>query len=282
MNPVRCNHEHETSAAIERWEEIYRVLKEEDRELELPDSWKMTALQSILCGEIPKSVEYREKDFKTYDELRSTVMRWAINKKIENERTTQGDPMECNQAEQSEKWWECPPCGGDCWNPTGAPAEEKSTGIRDIDYTGKGGKGKEKGSWGKSNPFAGKGRQWSSNPMQMIMMGIKAMKGGKAGGKGGAITGKGGGCFNCGKTGHRAFKCPAPKNIETRSRNRCGKQGHLMKDCQVAIREVEAADENAVVWGTCMVDEIGDLDTTDERESGIEEQSAADRDNRNN
>ena len=59
----------------DKWEERYRVLKEEDRELDLPDSWKMTALQSMLCGEIQKSVEYREKEFSTYDELRLIVMK---------------------------------------------------------------------------------------------------------------------------------------------------------------------------------------------------------------
>ena len=81
MNPARCKHEHEISAAIERREERYRILKEDDRELELPDSWKMTALQAILCGEIQKNAEHREKEFKTYDELRSVVMKWAINRR---------------------------------------------------------------------------------------------------------------------------------------------------------------------------------------------------------
>ena len=52
MNPSRCKQEHEVSAAIERWGERYRILKEDDRELELPDSWEMTALQAILCGKI--------------------------------------------------------------------------------------------------------------------------------------------------------------------------------------------------------------------------------------
>ena len=58
-------------------------MQKDDKELELPDSWKMTALQGILCGEIQRNVEYRQKEFRTYEELRSTVMRWAINKKIE-------------------------------------------------------------------------------------------------------------------------------------------------------------------------------------------------------
>ena len=78
MNPPKCKHEHEISAAIEKWEERYRILKEDDRQLELPDSYKMTAIQGILCGEIQKSVEYRDKKFQSYDELRNTVMKWAI------------------------------------------------------------------------------------------------------------------------------------------------------------------------------------------------------------
>ena len=93
MNPSRCVHEHEISAAVERWEEKYRALREDDRTMELPDVWKITALRMMLCGEIQKSVEYREKEFKTYDELRSVVMKWAINRKIENERAGH-DPMD--------------------------------------------------------------------------------------------------------------------------------------------------------------------------------------------
>ena len=119
MNPARCKHEHEISGAIERWEERCRNVQKDDKELELPDSWKMTALHGILCGEIQKNVEYREKEFSTYDELRSTVMRWAINKKIEKERHTRGDPMDTNQAEDAytaEEWvqWE----SNDCQWPT--------------------------------------------------------------------------------------------------------------------------------------------------------------------
>ena len=99
MSPARCKHEHEISGAIERWEERYRNVQKDDKELELPDSWKMKALHAILCGEIQKNVEYREKEFRTYEELRSTVVKWAINKKIERERSTRGDPMDTKQAE---------------------------------------------------------------------------------------------------------------------------------------------------------------------------------------
>ena len=65
MNPPRCKHEHEISGAIERWEERYRMVQKDDKELELPDSWKIHAIHGILCGEIQKNVEYREKEFKT-------------------------------------------------------------------------------------------------------------------------------------------------------------------------------------------------------------------------
>ena len=111
MKPSRCKHEHEIPGAIGRWEERYQDVQKDDKELELPDSWKMSALHAILCGEIQKNVEYREKDFKTYEELRSTVMRWAINKKIEKERSTRGDPMDTNQAEEQSagddwSWWD--------------------------------------------------------------------------------------------------------------------------------------------------------------------------------
>ena len=50
--------------------------------MEVPDSWKMTPLTMMLCGEIQKSGEYREKELNTYEELRVVVMTWAINRKI--------------------------------------------------------------------------------------------------------------------------------------------------------------------------------------------------------
>ena len=47
----------------------------------------MTALKMILCGEIHKSVEYREQEFRVYEEFRSVVVKSATNQKIQNERT---------------------------------------------------------------------------------------------------------------------------------------------------------------------------------------------------
>ena len=64
MNPPRCKHEHEIPAAIEKWDERYRTLKKDDRELELPDSYKMIALQGILCGEFKRALS-TEKETST-------------------------------------------------------------------------------------------------------------------------------------------------------------------------------------------------------------------------
>ena len=186
MNPNKCKHEREISAAIERWEEKYRILKEEDEELDLADSWKMTAIQGIPCGEIQKSVEYREKEFTTYDELRSAVMKWAVNKKIEKERSIRGDPMDTSQVEKSEDaWsalsnaWETGNLGN--WETSGE--ESKGEESEEIDYAQNGkGKGRGKGTGGKGNP-GGKGGKGKGqiNPMQMMMMmAIKGLKGGKS------------------------------------------------------------------------------------------------------
>ena len=68
MNPPRCKYEHEIFAAIGKWEERYRILEDDGRELELLDSYKMTAIHGSLCGEIQKSVECREKEFQSYDD----------------------------------------------------------------------------------------------------------------------------------------------------------------------------------------------------------------------
>ena len=66
MQPPKCGHEHEISRSIGRWEE-YRALREDDREMELPDSWKTTALRMMHFGEIQKPVEHREQELKTYE-----------------------------------------------------------------------------------------------------------------------------------------------------------------------------------------------------------------------
>ena len=186
MMPTKCTHEHDISAAVERWEEQCRNLCEDDRESVLPDSYKMTALKMMLCGEIQKSVEYREKEFRTYEELRSVVMKWAINQKIQNERT-QHDPMDCSHVPWNsaipQEWgnpedWKS--AADAAWGPS-TPEQNAESPI-DVDYAQS--KGKGKGDW---NPQGGKGQGKQQNSMQYyMMMAMKAMKGG---GKGSQYSG---------------------------------------------------------------------------------------------
>ena len=63
----------------------------------------MTALKMMLRGKIKKSVEHRDKEFKTYDELRAVEKKWAVNRKIENERSLH-DPMDCNHVPTITGW----------------------------------------------------------------------------------------------------------------------------------------------------------------------------------
>ena len=170
------------SGAVERWEEQFRNLCADNRESTLPDSYKVTALKMMLCGEIQKSVEYREKEFRTYEELQSVVMKWAINQKIQNERT-QHEPIDCSHVPWSpavnsewgtqEDWKSAPEA---TWGPcTQGTTNESPT---DVDYAYSKAKGKGEGySRGK-----GKGKQQNSAQFYM-MMAMKAMKGKGKGGQ---------------------------------------------------------------------------------------------------
>lgn len=52
----------------------------------------MAALRMMLGNDVQESVEFCEKEVKTYEEIRVVVMKWSISCKIESKRC-QRDPM---------------------------------------------------------------------------------------------------------------------------------------------------------------------------------------------
>ena len=52
MKPDLVKHDYQLAGAIERWEERYRTLVEEEGEEELPEKFRMAALRGMLTGDI--------------------------------------------------------------------------------------------------------------------------------------------------------------------------------------------------------------------------------------
>lgn len=223
----------------------------------------------MLCGGISKSIEYREQEFKAYDELRLLVAKWALNRKIEHERS-ECDPMDFNQAQtwgSPEQWdWNTNTQDDQLRNQQKLP--QPTTPPTDVICMYSKGKGK-----GDRNSKGGKGTSNSSNPAQYyIMIAMTATKRGSKGfsnagnlcsqRKGGKVGGKTGGkdCYNCGRSGH-ARNCPNPK-VETRACIRCGKSGHLARECRAAppARAVEEEEGQEASWGALRTEELQDVD----------------------
>ena len=101
MRPPQCKHDWEVAEAVERWEEKYRIIKEEDGDQQLPEKYRMTALKCILVGDIKKHIELREEELKTYDEMRSIIMKWAVNKKIEKDKGHA--PMDIGKVDEADE-----------------------------------------------------------------------------------------------------------------------------------------------------------------------------------
>ena len=248
MDPPQCKHDHEISQAIEEWEERYRILKDEDKESELPESWRMTALKKILCGDIKKHIELREEEIKGYDELRKIIMNWAVNKKLEKSKH---DPMDIGGVDGEEPLYPVTELEEltkllDAYNvSTGGFEDEEG---EDIDAVSKG-KGRGKGQKGYQGKGKGKGGQ---STIQALIAQLKAMKTAPPPINPHADKE----CGNCGKKGHIARDCRKPI-VETRTCNRCGKAGHVKKDCKVRINSVEEGEPEAESLGEAGIIEWG-------------------------
>jgi len=64
-------------------------------------------------------------------------------------------------------------------------------------------------------------------------------------------------CFNCYQLGHSSDKCPEKRKPRTSHCSKCGKVGHMAKDCSVNNFETECyfCGENSHNYGTCPVRE---------------------------
>ena len=156
-----------------------------------------TALQSPLCGQIQKNVEHREKEFETYDELRSVVMKWAINKQIEEKRA-RFDPMGLNLVGTQVGLH-----GRNRHNPLPIltlQEEEKAKKRQGVQFGGKG----SRPMMSAINATKGGGKGFN-NSYYNIKGRMKGRKAGKDSGKG---------CYNCGGN-HVVREWPQPKK-ETR------------------------------------------------------------------
>lgn len=72
MKPKSANKDEDVLKCIESWEEEYRDALERGV-MELPDTYKITILKSIVTSRMKEIMELRE--FQTYNQARSEIMK---------------------------------------------------------------------------------------------------------------------------------------------------------------------------------------------------------------
>ena len=143
------------AGAIEKWEERYRTLHEEEKDECLPEKYRMAALRKMLTGDIKKHVDLHISKITGYESFRSTIMNWAIDRKLERDR--KDDPMDTNHVGDSsndDDWndWE-----GYWGEQEDAASVEPTPEVNSVGKGSKGAKGSKGGGKGQSGQFGGKG-----------------------------------------------------------------------------------------------------------------------------
>ena len=166
----------------------------------------MAALRKMLTGDIKKHVDLHISKITGYDSLRSTIMSWAIDRKLERDR--KDDPMDTNHVGDSsndDDWndWD------GYWGEQGdAASDEPAPEVNSIGKSYKGGKGSKGGGKGQQGQqFGGKGPGAILAKLLQLLSPKGDGKGGSAGAKGGQGTAQGITCNKCGGSGHAARNC---------------------------------------------------------------------------
>ena len=72
---MQCKQDREVATDVERWEESYRVLKEQHGMEELGEQYRMTAPRCLLVADIKRHIELKECEIETYRALRPNLCR---------------------------------------------------------------------------------------------------------------------------------------------------------------------------------------------------------------
>ena len=91
MNPPPVKHEHEIADAVEAWEREEMELRKLDPvSQELPECFKVIALKSLLVGQIRQHIELMSGRLTGYGDLRREIMGYAMQMRLETNRTGRG------------------------------------------------------------------------------------------------------------------------------------------------------------------------------------------------
>jgi hypothetical protein len=258
INPTKITDARKADVAIEMWDDKLVKLSTEYGE-KLSDKLKV----AVLYGMLPKDLQERalDKCAINWDQTRegdATTILTKIKEEVKNIAKSRRDmvtpkPMEVDNIQADWQGWG----PSEEWQEEQAPSDEGQESAEfDINYVGKGAKGKGKGKcWtcgetghraaecpkgkGKASTWQGKnGGGWYKG----------GYKGDWKGGKGEGKAGKGGwtnpmprACFGCGSTAHLMRDCPNNRTTQDVQKVTGGDEPEVLFIGQTMVQDRQAA-----------------------------------------